>query len=207
MSSTAKNQEPRTPQASLVPDPEWNADEDLKTPSPPRTPKDPDADTSSSPSTPVVSSSASLPPLPALSLPPAAKAGPSKKKTLPPIPGQDFRIPRTQVFASPPRKLPVIPLSAQKHIQRTVHRRETSAARHRYRKQNKPWECKACKAFCYNSTSKEAHLKTRSHWLKTKAKILTCIPCDFSTTSPEDFARHKNGKKHKSKVAWKKNRL
>ena len=101
----------------------------------------------------------------------------------------------------------MIPLTAQKHIQRTVNRRETSAARRRLRKQNKPWMCGPCKAVCFTTVSKEAHLKTRSHWLKCKAKILTCVPCDFSTTSPEDFARHKNGKKHKKTVAWKKDRV
>ena len=162
--------------------------------SPPRTPQDPYASSTASPSTPGTPSIPDRIVPPPLSLPA-------------PIAGHDFRIARTAVPApAPPKKgLQVVPLSVQKHIQRTVQRKETAAARRKHRRSFKPWTCTACKKVCSNSASKEAHQKTRQHWLNTKAQTKVCVPCDFRTTSPEDFAHHINGKRHKKRVQYRNN--
>lgn len=147
------------------------------------------------------------PKTPTLTPPPLVLPGPAQPVQLAPLPVSLIRIPRKEPAAatpsSPPKRtLQVIPLPVQKHIQRTVHRKETSAARRKHRRANKPWTCTACKKVCFDKASKEAHLKTRSHWLKTQAQVKLCVACDFSTTSPEDFARHKNGKRHKKRVQY-----
>lgn len=186
--------------------------DDFRAPSPqssPRTPQDPFTTESPtrSPKTPVPGTSFAVPGTSSLTPPPFTLPGPARPVQLAPLHGQDFRIPRTIVPelapVPPKRTLKVLPLSVTKHIQRTVHRRETSAARRKYRKANKPWTCTACKKICADPASKEAHQKTRQHWLNTKAQIKLCVPCDFSTNSPEDFARHINGKRHKKRVAYK----
>ena len=147
-----------------------------------------------------------LPPLPPLDLPSAVE--PIRRKSV--FEGTDYRIPRKEpslppfLAPVPKRIIPIIPFSQQQHIQRTARRKETRAIRKKYNKENPLWVCKPCKASCFDAASKKAHLATRSHWLKAEAKLLRCEPCDFGTHSPEDFARHINGKRHKRKISLKK---
>ena len=142
-----------------------------------------------------------LPPLPPLVLP-----GPARPVKLAQVPGHDFRIPRRSPTTAPksfgkePGHIPIIDLTAQKHIQRTVKRRETSALRRQRRRAFKPWTCGPCKKVCTDSISKANHLKTRGHLLKAKYEGQFCIPCDFHASSPEDYTRHINGKRHKKRI-------
>ena len=81
-----------------------------------------------------------------------------------------------------------------------MQRRETSALRRQRRRGNTPWTCEPCGKVCRNSLAKADHLKTRGHLLRAKYEGQFCIPCDFRAQSPEDFARHLNGKRHKKRV-------
>ena len=160
--------------------------------------------TPKTPSPPPPSTSKVVPPLPPL--PPFVLPGPVRPVELAPRSVHDIRIPRraptttAEVVTTVKGSIPIIDLTAQKHIQRTVHRRETSALRRQRRRGFKPWTCGPCKKVCTDSISKANHLKTRAHLLKAKYEGQFCIPCDFHASSPEDFTRHINGKRHKKRI-------
>ena len=166
------------------------------------------ADSPKTPPPPTNWTTKNLPPLPLLSLPPPAIAiGPNPLRPEPtPLPSHDFRIPRRSPTTAPkslgsdPGHIPIIDLTAQKHIQRTVKRRETSALRLQRRRGFKPWICEPCGKVCRNSLAKADHLQTRKHLRRTEYKGQHCTLCDFVAKSPEDFDRHIQGRRHKQRI-------
>jgi hypothetical protein len=169
---------------------------------------DEDSASNSSPPPPTNWTTKNLPPLPPLSLPPPAIAiGPNPVLPEPtPLPSHDFRIPRRSPTTAPkslgrdPGHIPIIDLTAQKHIQRTVKRRETSALRLQRRRGFKSWICEPCGKVCRNSLAKADHLKTRKHLRRTEYKGQHCTLCDFLAKSPEDFERRIQGRRHKQRI-------
>ena len=117
----------------------------------------------------------------------------------------DYRIPRKEPALPPfiapvPRSIQIIPFAQQRHIDRTVHRRNNRPARRNNRQVNKDKHCKPCHKVFVDNASFEAHKLTRRHHLKVNYKPDYCKDCGFKAFSKEDFDRHQNGKNHKKQV-------
>lgn len=125
--------------------------------------------------------------------------------------GTDYRIPRYEPPLPPflaPVSKPLKISGVQRHIQKTVQRKETQKIRRSYNKTvNKPWSCKICNVYCCNKSVKDAHLNSRKHIRASENEPQHCDICKFTAFSSEDFARHLNGKRHKKQIQNRVNRL
>ena len=103
------------------------------------------------------------------------------------------------------KTIPVIGITEQTIRQRCVLRKEIAKKKKSKGKrggsssssQRKLSVCKPCGKVFESKTSKEAHLLSRKHYLKTKFKPIKCQVCESTFASPEDWQRHLNSKAHK----------
>ena len=98
------------------------------------------------------------------------------------------------------KTIPVIGITEQTIRQRCVQRKEIAKKKRRNgssSSRRKLSVCKPCGKVFENKTSREAHLLSRKHFLKTKFQPIKCPVCDSTFNSPEDWQRHLNSKAHK----------
>lgn len=101
------------------------------------------------------------------------------------------------------KTIPVIGITEQTIRQRCVLRKEIAKKKKKSKgkcassSQRKLSVCKPCGKVFESKTSREAHLLSRKHYLKTKFKPIKCQVCESTFNSPEDWQRHLNSKAHK----------
>ena len=172
--------EPRTPDHSIL-------DDDFRPPTPPRTP-----------STTIAPDPVAPPPL---ALPPTAIANLGRNYR----PGNQATTSTSRRYSAinprPTTDIQVLPLAAQRHINKTVQRKDTRSIRKKYNKTiNRGWLCETCKIGGPNNSTKDAHEKGRKHYLKSIYKESSCTVCNQKFFSPDDFKRHCNSKAHLRKL-------
>ena len=191
---------PRTPELHKIDDP-------FRPPSPVGTPKTPEVTSVSS----TVAPPPNLPPV--ISLPPTASnitelgknyhpGGPTASRTV-----HTTSI-HTAINQGPTTTVKVVTLSVQNHITKTVRNKKKSKARKVYNKTtNQPWHCDDCNVYCLSLATKNQHIKSRNHYLKSRYQEQKCLVCHETFFTPEDYKRHVHGKKHRRKDNSKKNPL